>query len=168
VVHRVGLNPGLLGLVFGVGSAGAAVGALLAGRLSNRLGVGPTTFLGIAVAALGDLFVPLSHDPLSFGLSCLLLAGFTISLGATVYNITQVSLRQALTPGRLLGRMNASMRFVVWGIIPLGSLAGGLLGTHLGLRPTLVVAAVGGLLSPLWIVFSPIRHLIEQPELETP
>ncbi|MGC8486661.1 MAG: MFS transporter [Clostridia bacterium] len=164
VVHRVGLHPGLLGVVFGVGSVGALVGAAASGRLASRFGVGPVILGGIAVSAVGELLVPLARAPVAYGLPFLVGGSLVVSLGSTVYNITQVSLRQALTPHRLMGRMNASMRFVVWGVIPLGSLAGGLLGSHFGLRPTLVVAALGGLLAPLWIALSPTRRLVEQPK----
>jgi hypothetical protein len=76
----------------------------------------------------------------------------------------QVSLRQTITPHRLLGRMSASMRFIVWGTIPVGALIGGALGGAIGLRQILVVGAVGSLLPSLWIIFSPVRGLREQPQ----
>ncbi len=81
-----------------------------------------------------------------------------------IYNINQVSLRQAITPLRLQGRMNATMRFRVWGTMPLGGLLGGALGTSLGLRAALAVAAGGGLLGFLWVVLSPVRTLQAIPE----
>jgi hypothetical protein len=86
--------------------------------------------------------------------------------GGTIYNISQVSYRQAITPHRMLGRMNATMRFMVWGTMPLGSLTGGLLGTVIGLRPTLMIAAVGGLLSVLWVLVAPVRTLDGVPATE--
>jgi len=89
-----------------------------------------------------------------------LLLGFT----GVVYNITQISYRQAICPPRLQGRMNSVMRFLVWGTIPLGSLTGGALASLIGLQETLLVGAVGSGLSFLWIVFSPQRHLRDMPE----
>ena len=86
-----------------------------------------------------------------------------IGLGSTVYNLTQVSLRQTITPDRLQGRMNASMRFMVWGTMPIGSLIGGVLGSLIGLQPTLLVGAVGTSLSFLWVLLSPVRALRDQP-----
>jgi predicted MFS family arabinose efflux permease len=80
-----------------------------------------------------------------------------------IYNINQVSLRQAITPDRLQGRMNASVRFIVWGTIPIGALLGGALGEALGLWPTIALASIGVLLAPLWMIFSDVRHLKEQP-----
>jgi hypothetical protein len=85
-------------------------------------------------------------------------------MSGPIYNITQVSLRQAITPHRLQGRMNASMRFMVWGTMPIGSLLGGLLGGLIGLRPTLLVGSLGLFLPFLWVLFSPIRVLREQPQ----
>ena len=90
----------------------------------------------------------------------MLIFGFSV----VVYNIVQVSYRQAICPPRLQGRMNSVMRFIVWGTIPLGTLAGGALGTWIGLRETIVVGAIGGGLAFLWILFSPQRHLREMPE----
>jgi hypothetical protein len=80
-----------------------------------------------------------------------------------VYNINQVSLRQAITPDRLQGRMNASMRFIVWGTLPIGSLLGGVLGQAFGLWPTIAAMVLGELLAPAWVLFSPVRQLKTQP-----
>ncbi len=83
---------------------------------------------------------------------------------AVVYNITQVSFRQGLTPESLLGRMNATMRFFVWGTIPIGAFLGGVLGSTIGIRPTLLVAAIGGSLALLPVFFSPLRTMRELPK----
>jgi predicted MFS family arabinose efflux permease len=77
--------------------------------------------------------------------------------------VNQVSLRQAITPDGVQGRMNATMRFIVWGTMPIGALLGGFLGEVIGLRGTLVVAAVGALLTPLWVLLSPVRRLQDPP-----
>ena len=84
--------------------------------------------------------------------------------GAVIYNIQQVSLRQAITPERMQGRMNSVMRFLVWGPIPLGALVGGAIATSFGLRTALVVGALGGFTSTIPIIFSPIRKLKEMPD----
>jgi hypothetical protein len=73
---------------------------------------------------------------------------------------------QAITPERLLGRMNASRRFVVWGVIPLGSLTGGVLASTIGLRPTLFVAAIGASLAVVPLLFSPVRSLERVPDVD--
>jgi hypothetical protein len=80
-----------------------------------------------------------------------------------VYNITQVSFRQGLCPPHLLGRMNATMRFLVWGTMPLGGLLGGILGEKVGVRETLLIAAIGGALTWVPVFFSPLRWQRELP-----
>jgi predicted MFS family arabinose efflux permease len=105
--------------------------------------------------------VPFVHRDWTLGL---LAISQLISWAAiVVYNITQVSFRQALCPPDLLGRMNATMRFLVWGTIPLGAFLGGVLGSAFGVRATLFVAAVGGCLAFLPVFFSPLRQMRELP-----
>jgi hypothetical protein len=89
---------------------------------------------------------------------------FFVSFSAVVYNVNQVSFRQRLCPDRLLGRMNASMRFVVWGVLPLGGLLGGVLGSVAGLRPTLWVGYVGEALACIWLLASPMRTMRDFPD----
>jgi MFS family permease len=158
-VHDVGLSPALLGLVYAAGSVGGVAGALVAPRIGRRLGIGPTIVASAALFVLCPLAIPLAPRDLGIALPLLIGAYAFQSLGSTTYNIAQVSLRQAITPDALLGRMNASIRFVVWGTIPFGSFVGGLLGTAVGLRPTLWIAAVGGLLSVAWVVASPVLRV---------
>ena len=81
-----------------------------------------------------------------------------------IYNVTQVSLRQAITPERIQGRMNSVMRFIVWGTIPLGSLLGGVLASTIGLKETLIVGGVGTCLPFLPVLFSPVRGIRTMPE----
>jgi MFS family permease len=126
---------------------GFLAGAIVSGRLAARTGIGRAIVVGEAVGALGALAIPLAPRQAAVPL---LVAGMAVStFGGTVYNVNQVSLRQAITPARLHGRMNATMRFMVWGTLPLGSLLGGALGTAIGLRPTLWVGAAGGLVAVL-------------------
>jgi hypothetical protein len=80
------------------------------------------------------------------------------------WNINQVSLRQAITPPRMQGRMNATMRFIVWGTIPLGSIAGGALGSLIGLHATIVVGAVGALIGFVPVTLSSVRSIVTMPE----
>ena len=162
-VRELELSPGVIGLVLSLGAVGSMIAALTATRISRRFGIGPTT---IAVASLFGpamllvAFAPAGNAAIPFFVTAQLVFGFTV----VVYNIVQVSYRQAICPPRLQGRMNSVMRFVVWGTIPIGTLLGGTLGSTVGLRETIVVGAIGGGLSVLWIVFSPQRHLREMPE----
>jgi MFS family permease len=163
LVRELGLSAGAIGIAFSIGSIGSLVAAFSAMRLSNRFGIGPTTIVAGALwgpATLLTAFAPAGNAAIPFLVVTVLLSGFSV----VTYNIVQVSYRQAICPPRLQGRMNSVMRFVVWGTIPIGALTGGVLGSSVGLQETIVVGAVGGALSILWIVFSPQRHLREMPE----
>jgi predicted MFS family arabinose efflux permease len=109
------------------------------------------------------LLVPLAGGPPLLTTAMLMTAAFFAGVAGPVYNINQVSLRQAITPDHLQGRMNASMRFIVWGTIPIGALLGGGLGQVFGLWPTIVTMVLAELLAPAWVLFSPVRDLQSQP-----
>ncbi|MDR7491712.1 MAG: MFS transporter [Armatimonadota bacterium] len=158
----LGLSPATLGLIFGVGNTGGLVGATLAGRLARRFGVGPT-IVGSA-ALFGAYFLPLLVATPATAAPLLVAGGFVGSAGGLIYNVNQVSLRQAIVPQRLQGRLNATMRFLVWGTIPLGSLVGGALGEGLGLRAAVLVGVLGSLTPFLWVLGSPVRTLRQVPE----
>jgi MFS family permease len=162
-VRELDLSAGLIGFVFSLGALGGLLAAVTSTRISSRFGIGPTTIvmaalfgptvLLYAAAPSGNAAVPLL-------VTAQLIFGFTV----VVYNIVQVSYRQAICPPRMQGRMNSVMRFIVWGTIPLGTLTGGALASWIGLRETIVVGGIGGGLAVFWIVFSPQRHLREMPE----
>lgn len=163
VTRQLGLSAGAIGGIFAVGSTGFLVGALFAGRIARRFGLGPTIIGSIVFGFLGTGLIPLASGTASVAVPLLVAAQFITAFGSPIYNINQVSLRQVITPDHLLGRMNATMRFIVWGTLPIGALIGGALGTAIGLRPTLIVGATGELFAFLWVFFSPVRMLREQP-----
>jgi len=154
LVREVHQSPGAIGLLFSIASVGSVLGALCAARLTRAFGQHRALLLYVVGAGVAGLLIPLTTAGwrLAFFAVGLALVGFFI----VAYNIVQVSLRQTLCPDHLLGRMNATMRTVMWSTLPLGAVLGGLLGTSLGLRPTLWISAVGALLASLWLVFSPI------------
>jgi MFS family permease len=165
-VRRLHLSSVAVGAVFAVGSVGSIIGALVTNRLQKRIGVGRTIVTCAALFSLSSIAYPLA--PRSSPLPVLMI-GFAIgSFGGVAYNITQVSLRQAITPERLQGRMNAAMRWVVWGVIPLGNLLGGGLGQTLGLRTALWVGAIGSMPTFLFVLLSPVRSIRTMPEPVTP
>jgi len=129
------LRPAVIGTAFAIGSVGAVGASLVAGRLGMLIGIGPAILWSAAIGNCGDLLLPLALQvhPLPFIVAGLFVAG----AGAVAYNINQVSLRQTLCPLQLLGRMNASIRFLVWGTLPVGGVLGGILGTALGLHAAL-------------------------------
>jgi len=150
-----------LGVVFAVGSVGSIIGALLANRLQKRLGVGPAIVGYAVVFSCAGILFPLAprSSPILELMAGLALFGFA----SVAYNITQVSLRQAITPERLQGRMNAAMRWIVWGTIPLGTLTGGAIGQAVGLRAAMWVGAIGGIPVFLWVLLSPVRSIRTMP-----
>jgi len=150
-----------VGAVFAVGSVGAIVGALVANRLQKTLGVGRAIVGTAFFFAVGGLGYPLA--PHAFPLPVLMAASAVTSFGSVAYNITQVSLRQAITPERLQGRMNAAMRWIVWGTIPLGALLGGAIGQTIGLHAALWVGAIGSVPTFLFVAVSPVRSIQEMP-----
>jgi predicted MFS family arabinose efflux permease len=165
-VRVLDLSPQLIGLSLipiGVGGVAAAV---LTSRISSRLGVGPTIIAAAVVFGPAALLVPAA--PTSFPLPFLAVSFALLGFAGIVYNITGISLVQTLTPERLLGRLNASRRFIVWGTIPLGALVGGVLASTIGLRPTLWVGAAGSCLCFVPILLSPLRALREMPTEQEP
>src|SRR5881394_137951 len=149
------------GAVFAVGSAGSIVGALFANRLGLRLGLGTAIVFTAVIFSFGGLAYPLA--PKSFPLPLLMAGQLLFGFSAIAYNILQVSYRQAITPERLQGRMNAAMRWIVWGTIPLGTLTGGLLATVYNLHTALWVGAIGALFAAVPLLLSTVRHIGEMP-----
>ncbi|HEX2913445.1 MAG TPA: MFS transporter [Chloroflexia bacterium] len=164
VIRELKLNAATLGLVLGVGSIGALLGALSSGWLARRLGLGRTIVISSGIFGVGNIFFVVTGGAPNLAIPLLIAGYFISSFSNPVYNINQVSLRQAITPHHLQGRMNASMRFMVWGTMPIGSIIGGLLGDAIGLWGTIVVGTVGSFLAVLWVFFSPVRALQSQPE----
>ena len=161
LVRQVGVSPGVIGVLFSAGSAGAIAGALTASAAGRRLGTARAIWVPLAVTGpLGVIIALTFPGP---GLILFAAGWFGLSFSTVVYNVNQVAYRQALCPPGLLGRMNATMRFLVWGTIPLGGLAGGALGTVLGNRGALWVILSGQALSVLWLLASPLRTARDLP-----
>lgn len=163
-VRVLHLSAATIGLVFSLGSLGSLTAALTATRIAGRFGIGRTLIGIAAVSGLAFVFIPLASG--SFAFAFLVIALLVFGFCALVANIIGISLLQAITPDRLLGRMNASRRFVVWGVIPLAGLTGGALGSHLGLRETMWIGAAGASLAFLPLLFSPIRLVKETADAE--
>jgi predicted MFS family arabinose efflux permease len=158
---QLGVSPGIIGLIMATSAIGGLVGSLLADRIAKKFGQGPTIWLSILAAAPVGFIVPFVHKDWTL---VLLAVGQIFWWGlVVVYNITQVSFRQGLCPHHLLGRMNATMRFLVWGTMPVGGLLGGVLGETVGVRETLLIAAIGTALTWLPVYLSPLRWQRELP-----
>jgi MFS family permease len=155
------LSPGTIGIIFGAGAVGGLLGAFSASWIARRIGLGPTLFMTIVTGALGLVLVPFAQ----FGWAVPLLLASTViaSFVNPVYNINQVSLRQAITPDRVQGRMNATVRTVIWGTMPIGAFIGGAIGSSYGLMPAMYIGIAIAVLAGFWILLGPIRLRV-QPE----
>jgi MFS family permease len=164
MVRTLRFGAGTIGLIFLLGNFGVLLGALVASRLGRRYGIGPVCCAAVAMAGSADLLGPLATR--SNGIVLLATAWFVAAVGNVIYNVNQVSLRQSICPQRLLGRMNATMRFLVWGTMPIGGLLAGVLSTVIGLRPALWVGSVGCALSFLWMLSGAVLKVRQIPAME--
>jgi MFS family permease len=161
LVRVLHLRPGYTGLLVAGGSVGGIAAGLLSGRLARWIGSARIIWVSILGFGAPSLLVPLAQP--GWGLAFFAVGILAISFSAVLYNVAQVSYRQAICPPELLGRMNAAVRWIVWGTLPLGSLAGGTLGTLIGVRPTLWVGVAGGWAAGFWVLFSPLRRMRDVP-----
>jgi MFS family permease len=160
------LAPAAIGFIIAAGSVTVIIGAAITPRLSAVVGSARIIWLSLVVTGPVALLVPLAQPG---WLVALLIAGIAAGeLGQIVYAITNVSLRQRLCPNDMLGRVNATMRFLIMGLFPLGALSGGVLGEVIGLRGTLWVAGGIMLLSPIALLgaVGTTRHIEELPSWE--
>jgi MFS family permease len=163
LVRVIGMSATEIGLIFALGSIGPLVGALTANRIAGVIGVGRTIIISMFLGAPASVLIaiaPANEGAIPFLIAGSALAGFS----GMVYNINQVSFRQAITPPRMQGRMNASMRFIVWGTIPPGQILGGVIAATLGISSAIWIGAIGQFLAVLFVLFSPLRSLRVMPE----
>lgn len=164
IVRELGINAGTLGIIFAIANIGVFLGAISAERLARRFGMGSTIVVSALLSPFSLVLVALA--PRDAPIPYLVAGGIIGAATAVVYNINQVSLRQAITPERMQGRMNATMRFIVWGTIPIGSILGGGLGGLIGLQATIWVGAIGSFIGFLPVLLSPVRTLQAIPDAE--
>lgn len=154
---NLALSPTWIGAVFAVGALGAVTGAVSSSRIVSAIGLGRTIILSAFLGGVPTMLMVLAYP--SNALLVLMPIWFAMGFTGVVYNVNQVSLRQAITPDQLQGKMNATMRFIVWGVYPIGGFIGGLLGEAVGLRTTILIAGIGTLASVLWVVLSPVAQV---------
>jgi MFS family permease len=162
-IRVLNFSPVLIGGIYAVGSLGGLLGSVLADRLPKHLGLGPVIIGTQILVTAAVLAIPLAGGVGALAVPVITLAQALWAFGVVVYVVNTVSLRQIITPAHLQGRAAASLRFVSWGIAPLGFLFGGILGEWIGLRGTLFAAALGPALSVVWILLSPVAGLRESP-----
>lgn len=157
MTRDLAVQPATIGVIFACGSCGSLAGAFAGNRFSAKSHVGLTIIWAQLLTGIGSVFYVIATGNHVVSSVCLITGQFVWGLSRPIFNIGQLSLRQTITPDHLLGRMNATIRFITWGIMPFGGFVGGLLGEMIGLRLTLGVVTLLELLAVLWILFSPIR-----------
>jgi len=160
----LGLDTATFGILMSIGSVGGLAGAAATPKLTKLVGEGPLVVLSAVISGVVQLLVPLAwFIPHELAIVPLGISWFMTSFVALTYNITQVSARQRICPEHLLGRMNASIRFMVWGCMPIGALISGVLGSTIGLLPTIWFGSIMAVFSAGFVVFSPLRKMRQMP-----
>lgn len=157
------ISPGLLGIILSASGVGGFLGAVSANRLIRRFLIGRTYIGALSVMFLSPLLIPAAQGPTTVLAALYTAAFFFAYVGFSVANVTALSLRQAITPMPLMGRMNAAMRTVMFGLAALGGPFGGMLGALLGLRGALWVSTSGAAVLLVPLVLSPIGRLRQMP-----
>jgi hypothetical protein len=162
-LRQLDISPAAYGVGISLGAVGGLLGAVFSARIAKSVGEG--TVLPLAAAVIGFAVLGLALMPVFPGaaIPILIVSEFVFSFSVLVYNIAQVTFRQRICPPPLLGRMNASIRFVVWGVLPIAGLASGLLSTGLGVEATILIGGAGSVLAAVFVVFSPLLGMRELP-----
>jgi MFS family permease len=163
MTRHLGLSAVGVGLVFGTGGVGSLLGSIVAAPIARRYGTGRTMIGAQLAFGLTGLMVPLAVFVPEIALPMIVASEFAQWMALLIYYVNGISLRQAITPDRLQGRVNATMRFLAGGATLIGALIGGALGGVIGVPLTLVVACGGMLLSFLWLLLSPVREVQAVP-----
>jgi MFS family permease len=163
--RHLGLDPGVLGVALGAGAIGAVVGAVVAAPLGRRIGIGPGYIVGLILFPAAAIVIPLAQGlPFAAIVAILVVAELVGGFGVMILDINGGSLLLARMPARIRGRAGGAFRFINMGIRPIGAALGGILGSHIGVRETLLIVTVAQLLGLLWLIGSPIPGLKEIPE----
>lgn len=165
LVREVHVAPATVGLLVGLVSLGSVVGAAIARSVGRWIGTARAVWLATLVTAPFGLLIPLTTR--GAGLACYVVGNVVLLVGILIYNVTVSSFRQAYCPPEILGRVIATMRFVLFGTIPLGALAGGTLGSLLGPRDAVWVLLAGNVVPSLILLASPLRSLRDLPDRPT-
>ncbi len=164
LLRELGFTPEAMGLVLALGAVGGLAGAIATPHLARRIGEARAIPVSAIAFAVVSLLVPAAALVPAIAFPLLVAQGFLGMFAILVYNITQVTFRQRITPARLLGRMNASIRFCVWGVMPLAALLAGALGTWFGVVPTLWVGAIGELVGAALVAIGPFWRMRDLPD----
>ncbi|HEY0260468.1 MAG TPA: MFS transporter [Lacisediminihabitans sp.] len=167
VLRELHVGVAAWGVALSVGAVGGLLGALFSARIARRIGEGtviPLSALGLGLGLLLLGLMPLAPHA---AVPILVIAEFLVSFTVLIYNIAQVTFRQRICPRPLLGRMNASIRFVVWGVMPIAGIVSGLLSTAVGVVATVWIGGIGSTAACVFVLFSPLLGMRELPSEAT-
>jgi MFS family permease len=159
----LGLAPVLIGITSASAGIGSIAGSVLVGRASTRFGFGRVLVATMVIGCAPFILIPLAAGPKAVVVLLLVLVYVVEGVGITASIVQVVSIRQVVTPTRLLGRMHGSYRVLTYGVLPLGALTAGVLGGALGTHAALLIGSAGILVAPLWVIVSPVWRL-NRPE----
>jgi predicted MFS family arabinose efflux permease len=162
-IRDLRIPPAALGVAIAFGGVGAMVGATVGPRIGRSLGLGSTLIAATALVVCSQTLIVLAHGPVAMAATFLVIQQLLGDTGFATFNIHEIALRQSVTPGPLLGMVNAAMQLLTRGVYPLGALASGLLAKHIGIRATLAVSVAGVALSTIWLIASPLREVRRMP-----
>jgi MFS family permease len=153
------LSSGLVAVVVFVGSMGAFLGVLVVSRINRRVGLGWCMVLSMCTGGLGGIILAVSAGSSGFAVPGVTLGFLLVNAAEPLFNINAISIRQIITPANLMARTTGSMRFVVWGTAPTGSLLAGFMGNAIGGRTTIVIFGLGFVIPMIMTLFSPFRRI---------
>lgn len=157
LVRELHVRSGAIGFLLATAAIGGILGGMISGGMSKRVGPGRSAIIGLCIGGVSACLIPISTG--GRGLVFFALGNFGVALGGSICGVMNGSFRQAACPPEMLSRMAASTRVFTWGALAVGGILGGYLGTVMGLRPALYVAAGGLLLTPLWLILTSARNL---------
>ena len=162
--RELGLGSGAIGIALGVGAVGSILGSVAAKRLNARIGLGNALIASFILAPLPLILVPLAYGPPGVSMALLTIAEFGSGVGVMILEVGLFSLQAAVIPDQLRSRVWGGILFVNWGVRPIGALGGGLLAGAIGLRPTMWIAAIGGMAGVLWLLPSRMSEVRDVSE----
>lgn len=162
-VRVLGFSPDKLGLALGSLAAGAFFGSLLAARVQRLLGLPRTLTLAIIGVCASPLLLLIPRNANVISVLLAMAAWLGHGFGIGMWNVNTITLRQVLTPRRLLARMNATYRMVLFGALPVGAMLAGLLGDAVGYWHATLISVIALTIPMAWLTFSPVFRLAELP-----
>jgi MFS family permease len=164
VTRELHVRPAAIGIVLAVGSVGTLAASFVTARVARRIGVGPTFLIGCFLFPAPLVLVPAAAGPHRVVLAFLVAAEFLSGLGLMLLDIMAATIGAATVPTPMRARVSGAFMLVNYGVRPVGTTLAGILGSTIGVRPTLWIATVGAVAGVLWLLPSPIRSLRDVPE----